>query len=79
MSDLLTPSEAAELLGVSIRTLYRWKVAGKLSPIRTPGNQRRYPLNQLLWAARPNTTTITRLTIGYARVSSDDQKLDSII
>lgn len=76
MSDLLTPSEAAELLGVSIRTLYRWEEAGKLSPIRTPGNQRRYPITQLLWAAKPNATHFPRLTIGYARVSSDDQKLD---
>ncbi|ELR99781.1 IS607 family transposase [Gloeocapsa sp. PCC 73106] len=76
MSDLLSPSEAAKLLGVSVKTLYRWEDAGKISPIRTPGNQRRYPLNQLLWATKPTTTVSNRLTIVYARVSSDDQKQD---
>lgn len=40
----LTPREAANVLGVSIRTLYRWEDDGLISPRRTPGGHRRYPL-----------------------------------
>lgn len=40
----LTPQQAAEYLGVSIRTLYRWEDDGLINPRRTPGGHRRYPL-----------------------------------
>ena len=40
----MTPQQAAEYLGVSIRTLYRWEDDGLISPRRTPGGHRRYPL-----------------------------------
>src|SRR3989338_7937208 len=33
--DLITISEAAEILGVSIDTLRRWDKKGKLSPVKT--------------------------------------------
>jgi putative resolvase len=42
-----TVSEAAELLGVSAKTLRRWDEEGKLKPRRTEGNQRRYDLEDL--------------------------------
>jgi putative resolvase len=45
----LSISEAAEELGVSPSTLRRWEREGKItSPIRTPGNVRRYDLQQTL-------------------------------
>ena len=40
----LTPREAAKVLGVSIRTLYRWEDDGLINPRRTPGGHRRYRL-----------------------------------
>jgi len=40
--DLLTPIEAAELISVSVRSLYRWEDDGRISPSRTPGGHRRY-------------------------------------
>jgi excisionase family DNA binding protein len=39
---LLTPSEAAALLGVDPQTLSRWAHAGRLAAVRTPGGHRRY-------------------------------------
>ena len=38
----MTPQQAADYLGVSIRTLYRWEDDGLVSPRRTPGGHRRY-------------------------------------
>jgi excisionase family DNA binding protein len=39
---MLTIGQAATLLGVSIDTLRRWESQGKLVPVRTDGNHRRY-------------------------------------
>src|SRR5258708_23887711 len=44
---LLSINEAAARLGVSAKTLRRWEAAGKLQPIRTLGNKRRYSLSDL--------------------------------
>lgn len=72
----MTIGEAAKWLGVSAQTLRRWEREGRLVPAqRTPGGQRRYDLAQL----RPATHAgppLERATIGYARVSSHDQKDD---
>jgi len=40
--ELLTIQQAADLLGVSSKTLRRWEAKGHLTPQRTIGNQRRY-------------------------------------
>lgn len=40
--DLLTSHEAAEIIGVSVRSLYRWEESGDITPARTPGGHRRY-------------------------------------
>lgn len=67
----LTISEAAKLKGVSASTLRRWEAENKLVPERTANGHRRYDLAQLLGIKSDNS-----LTIGYARVSSHDQKQD---
>ncbi len=67
----ITITEAAELLGVSTRTLLRWEESGKIKPERTPGGHRRYDKEKLL-----GVTKTERQTYGYARVSSHDQKED---
>lgn len=67
--------EAAVALGVSITTLRRWELEGKLIPERTVGRQRRYDLAKIkpeLFHIAPSE----RKTIAYARVSSHDQKDD---
>lgn len=67
----LTISEAAQLKGVATSTLRRWEAEGKLIPERTANGHRRYDLAQLLGIKPDNA-----ITIGYARVSSHDQKAD---
>ena len=73
-------SEAARILGVSITTLRRWDNEGKLTAERTPAGHRRYDLDKLKRLAVNRLTgdpeEATRITIGYARVSSHDQKDD---
>lgn len=41
-NDLLTPAEAARLLGVTPNTVTRWSRAGKVSAIQTMGGHRRF-------------------------------------
>src|SRR4051794_23832768 len=62
-------------LGVSRDTLRRWEVAGKISSERTPKGHRRYDLNKIL-GKFPSSACSKKQTIGYARVSSHDQKED---
>jgi putative resolvase len=64
-------SEAAKLKGVSISTLRRWEADGKLVPERTQSGHRRYDITKLL-----GVKAELSYTIGYARVSSHDQKED---
>jgi excisionase family DNA binding protein len=45
--DLLTISEAAESLGISVDTLRRWDESGKLKAVRSVGGHRYYKKEQL--------------------------------
>lgn len=48
MSDnIVGTKQAAEILGVSISTIYRMVDQGILLPSKTPGGQRRFPVSQL--------------------------------
>ena len=71
MSNLITISEASNLLGVSTKTLRRWESEGKIQSYRTEGRHRRYDVAQLLGNKNDGS-----FTIGYARVSSKDQEPD---
>lgn len=42
LPELLAIGEAARRLGVSVETVRRWAVEGKLTPVRTVGNHRRF-------------------------------------
>jgi excisionase family DNA binding protein len=72
---LLSPKEAAAELGISLKTVHRWDEAGKLHSVRTAGNQRRIPIEEI--------SRLRRLGRGeqgaercalYARVSSVRQE-----
>jgi putative resolvase len=77
MDKLLTISESAVLLGVSASTLRRWEREKKLLPERTRGGQRRYRLSKIKpYAVRNTSLSSNKKTLGYARVSSNDQKHD---
>ena len=71
MSNLLSVSEAAELLGVSTKTIRRWEGEGRLNSTRTEGGHRRFKVSDLIGNKQDNS-----LTVAYARVSSNDQKDD---
>src|SRR5258708_2156144 len=74
---LLTPSEAAAELGISIRTLYRWEEADKLHTVRTIGNQRRIPIEEISRLRRlgRRQSGVERCAL-YARVLSVRQEQD---
>lgn len=75
MNRLITIGKAAEALGVSITTLRRWELEGKMKPARTEHGHRRYDLTKL----RPelyHQAENAKRTVAYARVSSHDQKAD---
>jgi putative resolvase len=75
MTRLFSIGKASEVLGVSITTLRRWELEGKLIPERTASGHRRYDLGKL----KPELDRIPLgegRTIAYARVSSNDQKAD---
>ncbi|HAC65846.1 MAG TPA: IS607 family transposase [Cyanothece sp. UBA12306] len=63
MTNLITIKEAAELLGVSTKTLRRWEQEGKIQATRTVGGHRRFNMNELLGSQND-----TKLTICYGRV-----------
>lgn len=72
---MLRVGQAATKLGVHPQTLRRWEREGKLTPVKTPGGQRRYTeenvssLLSSLRAAEPDN----REEIIYCRVSSRKQ------
>lgn len=78
MSRYVSIGEAAKSLGVSVQTLRRWDIAGKLVAERTPGGRRRYRAEDVS-TFNPlgvNRAALARPTVAYARVSSHDQKPD---
>lgn len=72
----LTTAQACKTIHVSRGTLYRWEDAGYLHPVRTEGGQRRFNKAELLSVMGMNSRPIKKVTIGYCRVSSADQKED---
>lgn len=69
----ISVKEAANLLGVTTKTIRTWDNAGKITSERTKGNHRRYDISKLL-----NRKSDESITIAYARVSSHDQKEDLV-
>ena len=77
MNKFFTIQQAAEFLGVSTQTLRRWERDKKIHPShRTEGGQRRYDPSQLMPSRFQHSKVSNRPTVGYARVSSHDQKED---
>jgi len=73
MSRFIKIGEAAKILGVTVQTLRRWEETGYLVPDRkSKGKTRYYDLDRLIG----KKVSENELTVGYARVSSHDQKED---
>lgn len=73
---MLNITEASKFLGVSKSTLRRWEDEGEIQSHRTSGNHRRYDKQELIKLKSFKQVSDERLTIGYCRVSSNDQKDD---
>jgi excisionase family DNA binding protein len=72
----LTIKEAAKELGVAQETLRRWEAEGKIITERTKGGHRRYDVSKLIGVRPRQQQSVSKITIGYARISSHDQKED---
>lgn len=57
MDKTFNISEAAEIIGVSVKTLQRWDRDGKLVANRTPSNRRYYTEKQIKEIRLPNNVT----------------------
>lgn len=66
--------EASQIMGVAVSTMRRWEAEGRFIPERTKGGHRRYDRETLLNFKYHKENV--KLTIGYCRVSSSDQKED---
>ncbi|MBD3352325.1 MAG: IS607 family transposase [Candidatus Lokiarchaeota archaeon] len=78
---LVAIGEAANILGVSIKTLRRWDKLNRLKAFRTIGNHRRYDKEALFTFRKTGVYTIvkkkrTKIAAIYGRVSSHKQKAD---
>ncbi|MDK2888957.1 MAG: putative resolvase [Thermoanaerobacter sp.] len=72
--ELLTISKAAKKLGVHPNSLRNWEKRGLIKPVRLPGGQRRYSmdeLNRLLQSGQLNDGQ--EAVVLYARVSTKKQ------
>ena len=71
---LVKIGKAAEMLGVTPQTLLAWEQSGELIPDRrSAGGTRYYDVGKILGLGSEDMPTI-----GYARVSSHDQKNDLV-
>ena len=71
---LVKIGKAAEMLGVEVQTLRAWEASGELIPDRrSKGGVRYYDVGKIMGLGNEDIPTI-----GYARVSSHDQKNDLV-
>ena len=71
MKDILTIQEAADLFGVSTKTVRRWEIAGKIKALRTEGGHRRFKSKDLL-----EKRSSAYLTVAYARINQKQPQRD---
>lgn len=77
MINTYKPSEFAEMVGVTVKTLQRWDNEDILKAFRTPTNRRYYTNQQYMeYIGKTVTDKDARKTIIYTRVSSSGQKDD---
>jgi len=75
-NNLIDISEAAQRLGVTIETLRRWDKLGKLKPVRTFGNHRRYRLDEIetIVNSVEVVQSLQKKAFIYCRVSTKKQQ-----
>ena len=73
MKELVTLSKASKILGVTTNTLRNWDEAGKIQTVRTSGNHRRIPIEELE-KLRGKETNTRIVSIVYCRCSTRKQE-----
>jgi putative resolvase len=77
MENTLDAHKAAQILGVTVKTLQRWEREGRLIPVgRTGSNRRRYTEAQLFAHMGRRPAPVAARAIAYCRVSSSSQRPD---
>ena len=80
-SQLLTPRDAAKLLGVSYPTLKRWIYDGKLKTIKTRGGHHRVPdseIDRYLYRG-PSKLPLPERRADFRRISARNQLIGRIV
>ena len=79
-APLLTPREAARMLGISYPTIKQWILAGKLATTPTPGGHHRIPQTALKpFLAKDAQKPATESRERYRRVSGRNQLAGKIV
>lgn len=88
-NSIITTQRAAEILGVSVSSIYRMEKNGILHPIRTPGGQRRFELEELrnykknsvniVAPQKPYQETGGQLRFNFQKINNKDVKPEHII
>ena len=79
-SHMLTPREAARLIGISYPTIKQWILSGKLNTIRTPGGHHRLTESSLKpFIAKDKAKPATESRERYRRVSGRNQLIGKVI
>jgi len=78
--NLLTPREAARLLGISYPTIKQWILSGKLNTVKTPGGHHRISESALRpFLARDRAKGPAESRDRYRRVSGRNQLAGKIV
>jgi molybdopterin-binding protein len=77
-SNLLTPRQAAEKIGISYPALKHWILAGRIRTVKTPGGHHRIPL-EALNEFLPGSASPPHGHSGSGRISGRNQLLGSVV
>lgn len=73
MKELVPLSKASKILGVTTKTIRNWDEAGKIKVVRTSGNHRRVPIEEIERIAGREQANRTK-TLVYCRCSTQKQQ-----
>jgi molybdopterin-binding protein len=79
-ANMLTPREAARLIGISYPTIKQWILSGKLKTVQTPGGHHRVPETALKpFLAKDKQKPVASSRERYRRVSGRNQLVGKVV
>ena len=79
-NQMLTPREAARMIGISYPTIKQWILAGKLKTVQTPGGHHRIAPSTLKpFQAKDKTKPLAESRERYRRVSGRNQLAGKVV